>query len=227
MRSLLAFLSLLLACAAAQSGPWPREKGQTFLAFSVTSEAASLWAERGLGRGNWLSAELRYGRDHSYSAMLSFNRALPDLGAWKFAWHVGAKVEMPPLDAEIDLWYPPWVTYEIKIKWRPILSGRAGFSAGRPLSRPWPGWFAADLWLEHKQDAVNLKADLTLGYRPRESVMMVAQLQAAKIMGGKLDLHLAPSLLWEPRKGLHLELGLRQAIGGGGTSAKIGSWITF
>lgn len=225
---LLGALFALLLAVSAEAGPWPRDKGQALLIFTVDDEGGAVWGEYGLGDGRWISAEARYGFDHAYSGMIAYNRALPDWGKWKRAWHLGIKVAMPAMDIDLD-WYPIyWPSRrEVVIKWRPIITPRLGLSLGRGLERPWPGWASAEIWYEHNSRGNSLKADLTLGYRPRARLMTYVQLQSSYSQREGADFYLAPSVTWKIRDSLSLEFGLRQGLISSHTGAKLGTWLEF
>ena len=219
---------LLFWPLAVLAGPWPRDKGETFLAFSITGDTVSVWAERGLGRGRWLVFDARRGPDGDWDGAIRLHRAMRDRGAWKLAWSLGLSVGMPQRDVVIDL--PPvrWPGKAVvTVKLEPLVTAQAGFSLGRGLERPWPGWFAMDLTTDLAGGGRSrLRADATLGYRPRPDWTAMVQLHASAGRG-KPQLALAPSVVWQARKGLSLQAGLHHDLNGRRTVAKLGSWLTF
>lgn len=221
-------VAALLLAAPAKAGPWPRAKGDALLIFSVDDEGGAVWGEYGLGNGRWISAEARYGFDHAYSGMIAYNRALPDWGRWKAAWHLGVKVAMPALDVDLD-WYPIyWPSRrEVVIKWRPIITPRLGLSLGRSVERPWPGWASAEIWYEHSARGNSLKADMTLGYRPRPRLMTYVQLQSIYSQRKGTEAYIAPAVTWQLRDRFAVEFGLRQGLTSAHTGAKISTWLEF
>lgn len=227
--SFLVLLVWVLAAVAAAAGPWPREAGRSFVVLGSTGQVAELWAERGIGGGRWLVLDGWYDRGSgAWQAGLAFHKAMRDRGAWKLAWSAGLAVGMPESEVVFvipNIWFPS--RWEAVVKFRPVVSARAGFSMGRALAKPWPGWAALDLRLEADALGLRAKAGATLGYRPRAQWAVIGQVQAELGQGVRPDLHLAPSVVWQPGRKMSLELGLRHSLRARKTQVKLGSWMEF
>ncbi len=222
-------LLFVLWATAAPAGPWPRERGQNFVAISATGQVAGLWAERGLGGGRWLVLDGWVDRrSGEWLLAASHHAALRDRGRWRLAWSAGVAVGMP--EAGIGIGIPAahvasgWQTAGTP---RPTVSVRVGGSLGAALVRPWPGWAALDLRLETGAPGARLKAEGTLGYRLRPRLTAIGQVQAELARGAPAQIHLAPSAVWQPGGRVGLELGLRHGLHDRRTQLKLGSWLEF
>ena len=223
-----AFLLVFWAVSAA-AGPWPRDKGRHFVALGTTGQTASLWAERGLGRGRWLALDGWVDRGSgAWQVAATYHKALRDRGRWKLAWSAGLAVGMPDTHITIHIpvvWLPG--SWQAVIKYRPTVAARLGFSLGTALARPWPGWASLDLRLDAGPASARIKADGTLGYRLRDRWAVIGQVQVEKAKGERMQLHLAPSVVWRGPGKISLELGLRHGLHDRRTALKLGSWLEF
>jgi len=223
---LLVFL-LMFWPLAVTAGPWPRTQGAHFVSASVTGDTASLWAERGFSRGRWLVAEASLDRTGAWGAALRWHQALRDRGRLKLAWSLGLSVGMPQTDVVIDLppvWWPGRT--EVTVRIEPVIAVQAGLSAGLGLARPWPGWLALDLMAEAGPQRKRLKADVTLGYRPAERWMVLMQAHG-QVGNGPPGLALAPSVVWQVRRGVRVQAGVHHDLRGRKSVARLGSWLEF
>lgn len=222
------FLLMLLWPVWGQAGPWPRAAGETFLSLSVTGRSGSAWLEHGLGRGRWLVAEGRFAGIGDWRGALRFHKAMRDRGAWKLAWSLGVSVGMPLRDVVIDLppvWWPGKTVVTVKLE--PLATAQAGFSLGRGLDRPWPGWFVLDMTADLAGGGWSeLRADATLGFRPAQHWTAMMQVHATAGRG-RPQVALAPSVVWQASKGLAVQAGLHHNLRGRRTEAKLGTWVTF
>lgn len=218
------FLVLMLWPLAAAAGPWPREAGRNFLSVSATGKTGSVWAEHGLSRGRWLVFEGRAGLDGSWAGALRFHKALADRGGWKLAWALGMALEMPQTDVVIDLPPVSWPgKTEVTVRIEPMVAVQAGVSLGRGLAR---GWVAVDMLAEVGSGGYRLKAEATAGYRLRERWTVMMQGHVAIGMGHP-GLALAPSVVWQARRGLKLQAGLHHDLRGRRSVAKLATWMEF
>ncbi|MGC9370960.1 MAG: hypothetical protein ACP5DX_15590 [Paracoccaceae bacterium] len=229
MRSHAAVLGLALALSAgpAQPGPWPREAGTGFLSLShsVTEDRAragrpvsgysAVYGEFGLGRARTLGLDAGRGdRYGDWSAILFFRRALDDgRGRHRFALEFG----LGGMGAD-------------GMQSQALL--RPGLSWGRGLETALgPGWAALDSFVEYRLDDRNaaLKADLTLGLKPRPGQMLILQVQSGDYPGADPYLRLVPSYVRRlGRSGTYLEIGLKAGLAGEETQGlKIGLWHRF
>lgn len=231
MRVVLLVLLLFWPLAAA-AGPWPRAAGERFVSLSVAGQTGSAWFEQGFGRGRWLVAEAQATRAGEWALALRLHRALPDAalgrgGTWRLAWSLGLSVAMPAADVAIDLppvWWPGRT--EVTVTLRPVVAAQAGFSLGRGLGGRWPGWLALDLVAEAGPQRKRLKADATLGLAPSDRWLLLMQAHA-RIGTGPPALALAPSVVWQARRGLRLQAGLHHDLRGRKATARLATWVEF
>ena len=207
-------LAAFLLGAGAAANPWPREKGQGFLALASFDGSPSLWVDYGLGAGRTVALSAYLGRSDDFRVGLRFIQSR-DAG--------------PVL--------PRHGVYSI-LEWRRSPEGDGGLtgigaSLGAGLIRPWPGWASVELQtgLLHgtavQSGRVEWKAQATLGLRPTARLAVMTQLQG-EWTRAQSSLHLAPSVLWGVTEQLSLELGLRRQIRGGtDQQIKLGSWLHF
>jgi len=195
----------------------------------LTGQTASLWAERGIGQGRWLALDGWYDtRSNSWSIAASYHKAMRDRGGLKLAWFAGVAVGMPDTDLAISvpvIRFP--ATWQAVVKVRPVISARLGLSLGKALARPWPGWATLDMRIDLSPAGTRAKAEATIGYRPRERLALIGQMQAEAGHGRHPDLHLAGSVVWKAGKRVQMELGLRQNLRGGRPQIKAASWLEF
>ncbi|MBV0911014.1 hypothetical protein [Anianabacter salinae] len=220
---LLALLMMLFLATPAQAGPWPRDKGETFVALSqrlsgdpvlvFTGRArpgstAMLYAEHGLTPR--LTFVLDGGYDQGTGRMdvtVALRRGLT-LGAHKLAVTAGAGAEGPAWEAR-GLIGAHW--------------GR-GFALGNRR-----GWVAADaaaLW--RQTSGVAVKADLTVGLALSEAWSILLQANWGEYSGGGDHLRVGPGLIWavDDRRRLALSVDkdlMRQDAYG----ITLGVWQTF
>lgn len=218
---------LWLICAAnAHAGAWPRGEGEVFLSFSQTVSAAptawggapetyaSLYAEYGLTPRLTLGLDAGHSRvAGSWTAIVYLRRALDGgAGRHRFAPELG-------LGARGRAGRRP----------EPVV--RPGLSWGTGLSTRWgPGWAGVESYVEYRFQTGEtvLKADTTLGVKPRNGRMLILQLQAGDSAGAEPYLRIAPSLVQRVGRRSHVELGLTAgALGDDRVGVKLGSWVEF
>jgi hypothetical protein len=209
------FALVTLFALPAAAGPWPREKGEGFVSLSTSGGAIGLWAEYGLGRGKWLVLDAMRGGDGHLRAQIGWHRATGKTDArHRFAFGFALGAELTPLGEAI-----------------PYASTNASWGMG--VQRPFNGWLSFDLDSRAGMSVQTLvlyqvtKANLTLGATFGDRLKGIVQLQA-RHQDPVFEMHLAPSIVYEWRKGMHVELGLRQDLmGQGGQEVKLGSWFRF
>jgi hypothetical protein len=142
----------------------------------------------------------------------------------------------------------------IELGWGEIAGRRVlrpGLSWGRSVARPrWTGWLAVDTLMELDLETrqIDIKTDVTLGITPQSHAgtasdwTMMLQLQTGLV--GVQDslsllyyegitpepsfLRLAPSVTYQLREGMHLELGLYRGLNGSSErGVKLGLWSRF
>ncbi|MFN3646621.1 MAG: hypothetical protein ACK4S2_08910 [Gemmobacter sp.] len=226
MRVVLLVLLLVWPLAVA-AGPWPRAAGERFVSLSAAGQTGSAWFEQGLGRGRWLVAEAQASRAGDWALALRLHRALPEQGSWRLAWSLGLSVAMPPSDLTIDLppvWWPGRT--EVTVTLRPVVAAQAGLSLGRGVGGRWPGWLAFDLVAEAGPQRKRLKADATLGLAPSDRWTLMLQAHA-RLGTGPPALALAPSVVWQARRGLRLQAGLHHDLRARKARLQLATWAEF
>ena len=199
---------------AASAGPWPRATGERFVSLSTSGQGYSLWGEYGLSRGQWLVVQGSLGQNSTGQASLAWWRQLgKGEGAHRVAMGFALGTQINNTEAT------------------PYLGVSTSWGMG--LTRPFSGWVSLDfdsrigMGLTSGQMRQSSHLDATLGVNLTERVKTIWQLQGS-YSGGTITLHAAPSVVYELRSGMHLELGLRTPVyGPGATDVKLGSWLRF
>ncbi|MEQ9241450.1 hypothetical protein [Roseovarius indicus] len=193
---MLRILVLLLASAAgtlAAASPWPMEKGEGQLCFSIEgktgdgSEAyATLYTEVGVGRGHVVGLDFGQAEDDLDKAVLFARVPFGARGGNSVqAWEMGVGM----VGGELAL--------------RPGISLGQGFQIGAS-----PGWVALESRaVVFEKGAGIFQTDLTVGAETARGNKWMVQLQ----MGAPSDhdpyVKLAPSFAFRQGKGRHLLLG--------------------
>lgn len=216
-------MALLCAGPPARAGPWPREKGQTFVAIATeaavdaSSLRSSFYGERGLGNGWTLVVDgAHLPRSGGIEGRLALRRALP-LGlaghALSAEFGLGARLPVPGEPPVLHL--------------RPGAAWGFGFSELLP-GRDLPGWVSVEVAAELGRGPPLAKVDTTLGLRPHPRLTTILRLQADAAPGRGHNLYSAPSIVWRAREGFEMELGAVLPLGQPGPMRiKLASWISF
>ncbi|MEX5729886.1 hypothetical protein Ga0609869_003239 [Rhodovulum iodosum] len=226
MRVICLVLMLLLGAPGAHAGAWPRGEGQAFLSFSQAHSAdpgqrggtpdsyAGLYAEYGLGPRLTLGLDAGHARDAGSWTAIAYLRRSLDRGAGRHR-----------VAAELGL----GARGRAGRRAEPVL--RPGLSWGMGLNTRWgPGWAGVESYAEHRVESAEtaLKADTTLGLKPRPGRMLILQIQTGDYPGAAPYLRLAPSLVQRVGRHGHLELGLTAAaLGDTRVGVKLGTWVAF
>lgn len=224
---------LSLQAGPAMAGAWPREAGTGFVSLSQ-------WQSGGGGTG-YTALYLEYGLTRRLTLGVDAGRSVAGRG--KAVVFLRTPI-MRVLGGRValELGYG-------EISRQPVM--RPGLSWGRSLSRPrWQGWVAVDTRLEWGLDSKTLdeKTDFTLGVTLRDpqgkpedwTFMLQLQtgvvdigkqlflLQTEGIEPGASFLRLVPSITYELRDGMHLELAFFHALDATGSQGiKLGLWSRF
>ncbi|MBC7131570.1 MAG: hypothetical protein H5U16_00500 [Roseovarius sp.] len=211
----LALVLLPWLAAMAESGAWPREKGQVFAVLSYQIDERD---ENGVQKQDYgfygeygATERLTLGLDANGNALqrsktLAFARLALDRGdrPLKLALELGAG------------------TVEEETALRPGVSIGRGFALGARH-----GWLNGDLRAILTGDA-DFESDLTAGLAITPRTLVFVQLQAGLADGGQDYLRLAPALVHEIRPGAQIKLGLIQPLSGRDLRGlKLGFWRRF
>ncbi|WP_108501923.1 hypothetical protein [Paracoccus indicus] len=227
-------LALLLPWPA-QAGPWPREVGQTFL---------SLMGERNRTGDGFVFAYAEYGLTPRTTLGVEFSRSSAETGAILWLQH--------PLD---DGHGVHRITVQSGLgvvrsgdEFLPLAQG--ALSWGRGFERWGGGWMSAQLLARmtgasHSEtetpdpgmsalfDSILgaervVKADLTLGLRPRDGLMVINSLWLEDRQDDGFAARLAPSLVFDAPGPVQIELGVIQPLSGPAEQAvRLGTWLEF
>lgn len=183
MRLVLTLFFVMLA-GLAHAGAWPRGAGKAFVASSVDQDHARVFSEYGI-RGDWTLG---------IESALPFGRNLPDITlslshpVWKGK---GGAI----LSAGVAVERRGALTFDGRgfVLWEPETAVRAGLFLGYGFqSRFGNGWAVAEAQIEHSLPrssggvtASAVKLDLTLGLRPTDRLLIMAQLQTMQVIGGQ------------------------------------------
>lgn len=209
--TLLAALFGLTLCTPALAGPWLRAPGEGFLSWSVkilddadAKGYSTFYAEYGANPD--LTVGLDLGSDDGGEA-----KAL-------------AFVIMPLSRGPLHM------TFQLAagmIDDGPAF--RPGISVGRPLTLAGlGGWWSIDTHAAILEGSTELAIDATLGLKPWDGTMLIAQLQHGGALAQPDTIRLTGSVVWEVQPGHHIEVGLTSGLKNGEDfGVKIGTWRNF
>lgn len=230
MRSWVPAVLVLMAAAPAAAGPWPRGEGQGFVSLSslIATGRDSLAAPLGDMRFQG-SLFAEYGLDADWTVGIDASHGLgfgeeETTGLLFLRRLVGRFAGGHLLGAEFGL---GWRQHSLDGGGMRL---RAGLSWGRGFESAWGGgWMSLDATGEWRQPGEMVwKADLTLGLRPRDDLMLIGQLQNGHYPGAGAIVKLAPSVVWQWSDAAHLQLGLSLALfGDDEVGVKIAQWFAF
>jgi hypothetical protein len=232
MRRGLAALVLVAAAAAAEAraGAWLREEGRAFVSLATTLSTpaesllapasrlrsfASVYAEYGLTPSITLGLDAAWagGEDDSALAALVFLRR----PVWQGTRDVFAT------DLAVGLRRETGENIEARL--------RAGVSWGRGFKLQWgPGWMGLDASVEarHPSGELVTKLDATIGLKPEPGRLLILQFEGFHTEESGAILKLAPSVAWEIRPGVHLQLGASVTLAGDdAVGVKLATWFSF
>lgn len=252
LRALAAGLALIVALnAPAGAGPWPRDKGATFLSLSAERDRAggshrALYVEYGMTARTTLGLELQRSGTDETGAILWAQRALDGgQGAHRLAaqtgvgmvWRDGARMPLaqgglswgrgvPGLG--LPGWEGGWLSAQLLF--RATVTSVAvpwaeapPFETEPPLSDDRP-WFASGFLTAEQV----VKTDLTLGMRPRAGMMLINSLWLEHRPEEAGSARLMSALVFDLGGPARLELGVVHPVSGPAERAvRLGTWIEF
>lgn len=219
------------------AGPWAREAGEGFLAYSVVGEAprtdilmghfvpdtyASLYGEYGLGRGLTLGAQIgRSATLEEGAIFLRYTLTQPE-NPWQFAFDGGAGLRRDAGGAERML-------------------ARLGLSVGRGFgAHPTPTWWMP---IAHDGGWVTLDAvgmidtttadpmwqlESTLGFSVSDRLRVMLQAKVEETFDGRTIRTLAPGAAWSLTERTTAQIGMRFGLGERPTiGLSLGLWHRF
>lgn len=224
MLRLVAILLFLLGQTWANpaiAGPWPRAKGDAFLAFSTRIAAPDIANING-PYSIYSSTYIEYGLTEKITIGIDLGHAVSgDTKAVAF------------------LRYPLGV---LKGKHRVAFEIGVGIAGNDPLLRPGmsygfgfsgekrSGWFTIDAVTEYRpiSGQIDLKADITLGINHTDRVRSMFQFQTGISTGDPAFIRFAPAIIVRTRAKNHIEIGADFGIlGDQEVGVKIGFWREF
>lgn len=229
-RPVLTLLLLGLAGPAA-GGAWPRGEGKVFLAFGyfATSEAGDL-ARLAIDPSQRVALYGEYGLSEVWTlgldAAWSSGEAVQELTGLVFVrrpvWSSG---DGTWVSADLGLGVRSESEEGAQLRIRP------GLSWGRGFESAWgQGWMGVEGSLEYAMPGndVILKADATLGLKPAEGWMLIAQVQTAWFSDTGAIVKLAPSVVRRLGPGAHVQFGVTVPLAGdSGIGVRISNWLEF
>lgn len=227
----IAALAALLA-GAAEAGPWPRDEGGHFLSFSAERDRdgnlyAGVYGEYGASARTTLGYELGHTNVGETSLLVWLQRPLGRTdGTYRLTVAMGAGVieragSLAPVGLAAVAWGRGfegpmgggWFTAEARAKVAAVPDDAAAPS---------------DAALAFLTPEMTLKADLTLGLRPRGGTMLIQQLRLEQQHDSDFSARLASSVVQDIGGPAKLELGVVLPLAGPGEKAlKIGTWLEF
>lgn len=222
----------ILPVQIALAGPWAREHGKTFLSLSVEQDRkddryTSLYAEYGLTAGQTVGLEIGHASQGETSVLLWLQRVLdngkgPDrvsiatgIGAIE---RDGETVPMGQVSAHWGRGFDRflgggWMTADTRVK-----------VAGKMQT----DWQAPGISVSYLTPETSVKADLTLGLKPRATTMVISQLRMEHRKDSGFSAKLAGSVVQDIAGPAKIELGVIAPISGDGeTALRLGSWLEF
>lgn len=208
----------MIGASAALAGPWPREKGETFLSYSIETDFergltdgsglfGSLYAEHGLTDRLTLGIDVS-GDDADFTKGIAFLR-----------WPVGPTDRTTRIAAEFGIGLA-----------RDSFALRPGLSVGRGLrAGDMPGWLSIDsrtVFIDSFDGL--LETDVTLGLTPTPKTKLILQLQTGLPWDSDPYAKLAPSYVHRIAPGRHVEVGVVAGVAEADDfKMKIGFWHQF
>lgn len=204
------------------AGPWMRDSGAKFLAYSGTAAITMETGQFQQGFDLYFESGLR--PNLTFGAEVS---TLSDSDA-RFLGFV-----QKPIQLRSDRFK---LTYQLGLGakqsggiWSPILRG--SLHVGKGFEHKWgAGWMslAASIEADTGRDVTLAKLDTTFGLTPHDRLKTMLQVRLDKATGGDTGVAIAPSVAWTLKRNQHLfiELEARQAT----TTRygiKIGIWKDF
>ncbi|WP_281967540.1 hypothetical protein [Roseovarius nanhaiticus] len=195
----------------AWAGPWLRTPGEGFLSWSVKIQDdanskgySTLYAEYGMNPD--LTVGLDLGSD--------------DGGKAKALAFVVMPLSRGPLHITFELGAG---TSDDSPAFRP------GISVGRGITLAGlGGWWSIDTRAAILEGSTDLSIDATLGLRPWDGTMLIAQLQQGGALTEPDTLRLTGSVVWETQPGHHIEVGLASGLKNGEDfGIQLGIWRSF
>lgn len=222
----------------ALSGPWPRDPGDVFLAFSVGSDSPTsalavgdpvfdtntgLYGEIGLGRRLTLGGQIGQSETAEDAVMFLRYTLTPPHMEWQAALDAGAGLRRETGRPDRDLL-------------------RLGLSIGRALSgsdmrpplQPFRydgGWITLDAvgLLDHRTSEVIWQAEATLGLSVSDRLRLMLQAKAEEWPGADPVYTVTPGAAWSLGTRTTAQIGLRLAQGAQETTTglTLGLWHSF
>ncbi|GGE49953.1 hypothetical protein [Actibacterium pelagium] len=214
-----ALLILLIAATPVQAGAWLRDKGDTLIIlqhedYSVDrydDRFSKLYLEHGLSKSFTLVGEV------SRSQNFDKNRALLSLRTPLFKTSGDDKFS---LEFGVGIAQDGNLTQQLMrstVAWGKGLQTRFGH-----------GWTNIEVSVEQQALQTRGTADLTLGLDLRPDTKLILQLQNGTTEDNTFYSRFTPSLTYEIRPDIYLELGLRKGLSGENSQGlKLGTWLQF
>lgn len=236
--------ALLLGLSPADAGPWPRDKGATFLSLSAERDRAggshgALYAEYGLTARTTLGLELNRSGAGETGAILWVQRALDrGQGTHRLAAHTGGGVvrrdgqTLPVAQAGLSWgrgvprlglpgWEGGWLSAQLLLRTTGTGAPVPDIEEQVVHDRP---WFVSSFLTAEQV----VKTDLTLGLRPRRGMMLVNSLWLEHRPEEAVSARLMSALVLDMHGPARLELGLVQPVSGPAERAvRLGTWLEF
>ncbi|MGR3598821.1 MAG: hypothetical protein ACU0FH_00175 [Heliomarina sp.] len=216
---LIASVCLLTYGTSLRASAWPREKGTTFLSFSIqpTLDGPDFGTYSTLYLEHGLSDKLTFGFDGGR------NIATDEITAIAFLRY--------PLDLSSGT---NKFAFELGVGWTDHTRGdsatlRPGLSWGRPINMPsLQGWMGIDSSLAFYENGEDLvKIDGTFGVNHDNGALTMIQLQYSNPSNNISTLVVAPSYVFPLSETSRFEVGLSYETRRAVAAIKIGMWKTF
>lgn len=237
-------LPFVLLAGAAHAGPWPRERGATFISISHEQDRddnsyTSLYSEYGWSERHTLGFELGHSNAGETNALFWIQRALGDPDGpnrWAVSLGLGAierDGELMPVGQLFGAYGRGWDS----IPYLDRLPGGGWFTVEARLKiagamkdeREVEELAAEDASLLNYITAeTTAKTDVTLGWHASDAMMLINQLRLEEREDTGFSAKLATSVVRDLSGPAKIELGVILPVSGDGEEAlKLGTWLEF
>ncbi|MBL4917405.1 hypothetical protein [Szabonella alba] len=225
MRMVVAVLVWIGLATAGQAGPWPRDRGDGFIALTTDGMRRQVYAEYGIGFDLTLGVEVTQIRGHAYPVIAGFVRR--PLWRGKGGWILSMETGLESRESHAARsWAHMAGTRE--------LAARAGLSWGRGFESRWgDGWMVVDAqvervltidWIAARHSA---KLDATIGIAWGERLKLMLQAQGWMRQGGSPLVRIEPAVAFRLGPAHLLAAPSVGVVGPRDPRFKLGLWLEF
>ncbi len=225
MRMIAAVLVWFGLALAGQAGPWPRDRGDGFIALTADGTRRQIYAEYGIGFDLTLGIEVTQIRGHAYPVIAGFVRR--PLWQGRGGWILSMENW---LESRESLAARSWA----HMAGTRELAARLGLSLGRGFESRWgAGWMVLDLQVERvlTEDWIaarhSAKLDATLGLQQSDALKLMVQAQGWMRQGGRPQLRIETAAAYRLGPAHLVAAPSVGVVGPRDPRFKLGLWLEF